>query len=438
MKNIYKIIAPLCMAVLLFASCLSDSATATSPECAIISFKVGDIKSSVSYRRSDGVDTVITKTISGSEIYFNIDQKKGLIYTVDSLPNWTNLTKVVASFTAFGQVYAKVDSVYYYLTSGKDSIDFTKPVELACASTDGTSVKHYTVEIRKSLYSTDTLAWTKTETNKSFDQNDVNTNPKVINNTVYMFYNNGSEGSSLATTTDGKVWENKGAIPVDYKSVITYKDEFYGLDADSYICSSKDGVEWEQICDKKVTNLLGSDIYYLYAFDGNEIIGTTDFETWIPSGNEKMDKLPTAGINTFSKTSKTNPDIQTVSMVGSTEDGAPQAWYKISSLDEQANQTWGYIETDKRNIYPLPDVKNFSVTQYNSYLYAIGRNANNDYEYLYFSKDNGISWQPLKDNYALPEDINIVSYQSRVASIITVNDELWIVKGPYIWRGKIR
>ena len=156
--------AVLMMTVLACASCIKDDDTTTSPECAIVSFSVGSIKSYVTTKKYDSegnaTDTIVQRTYSGSDIYFNIDQVNGRIYNVDSLPVWIDLSRVVPSYTCYGSLFGKVvegDELFYHLTSGKDFIDFSKPVELVCVSTDGLSSKYYTVDIRKHVSATDTL-----------------------------------------------------------------------------------------------------------------------------------------------------------------------------------------------------------------------------------------------------------------------------------------
>ena len=102
----------LTMAAFTLASCIGEEELETAPECAIISFSVGKITSYVITQQYDKdgntTDVVTTKTISGEDIPFNIDQVNGRIYTVDSLPNWVDLTKVIPNFICQGNVYAKL------------------------------------------------------------------------------------------------------------------------------------------------------------------------------------------------------------------------------------------------------------------------------------------------------------------------------------------
>ena len=152
-------------------ACMSDNDVTTTPECAIVNFSVGSITSPYVDKKYDSsgnaTDTIVSRTIAGSEIFFNIDQVNGRIYNVDSLPNWVSLKAVVPSFRSYGNVYMLVDEendLYYTLTSGADSIDFSKKVRLMCVSTDKTSSRFYDVEINKHATNTDTLEWRSVNT----------------------------------------------------------------------------------------------------------------------------------------------------------------------------------------------------------------------------------------------------------------------------------
>ena len=71
-----------------------------------------------------------------------------VISNVDSLVSWANVTRLVPTVYADGSVVYKYanDSIYYYFNSGKDSIDFTNPVEFVVLAYDGVNRKSYTVK----------------------------------------------------------------------------------------------------------------------------------------------------------------------------------------------------------------------------------------------------------------------------------------------------
>ena len=143
-KYTFQSMAVLMMTVLVLASCMGSDDIKTTPECAITGFSINSFTCDVKTKKYDqngkATDTLVSRTMYSSQIFFNIDQLNGHIHTVDSLPNWVDLTKVVPTVNAQGDVYYKTeedDILYDPLNSGSTILDFNKTVELLCASTDG-------------------------------------------------------------------------------------------------------------------------------------------------------------------------------------------------------------------------------------------------------------------------------------------------------------
>lgn len=439
MKKIHTILAPLCMAVLSITSCISDEETVTSPECGITSFSVSDIKSSVVIKNAKGNDTTITKTISGSEIRFNIDQVNGKIYSIDTLPSWTDLSRVVARFTSYGTVFGQTrleanDTLYYYVNSGTDSLDLRKPLSIYAVSTDAMSKKKYTIEMYKSDITTDTLEWKQSTVNA--EVGDINHTVNLGSN-VFMFFD--KDGESFVTeTSNGTDWTTSKTENIVSESVLSISNIMYALGKDSGIYSSNDGKSWTKASSINVDRILAADNYYVYAFDGTNIIGAKhdDLNSWDVYGSENVDKLPTKFITSQRFTSKTNKSLDMVTMVGLNDSNKDNGvvWFKISSLDKSANQDWSYTNITKQNLFKFPYLDELSTTTYDDAIFAIGK-SNGVYTDIYRSDDHGISWHILNSKYPLPSDIN--NGDTTNASIINVNGELWIVKGKNIWKGRI-
>ena len=159
MKGFLFKIAILCAAVLCLQSCLKSDSESGEPFCAITAFSVGSIVSYVSTKDAQGNSVSSKRVVSGSNIYFNIDQKAGTIQNVDPLPYWITLTKVLPTFTSYGNVFMEKDSQLWGITSGTDSINVTEPCKLVCISTDGQYRKNYTLTITKRGAVSDTILW---------------------------------------------------------------------------------------------------------------------------------------------------------------------------------------------------------------------------------------------------------------------------------------
>lgn len=434
--------------VMLFSlsSCLDDVSEETSPNCAILSFSVGSITSNVTvkkYNAAGGVkDTVVERTIDGNGIYFNINQLEGHIYTVDSLPVWTNLKRVVPSIVSSGNIYWKSEEdggLYYAVQSGVDSLDFSKPLELLCVSTDGSVRRTYTVDIYQHKENTDTLEWRKSEANLAV----ANLGRTLYaDDKVFAFAQDG-EGNAVVTFADKKdnaVWSTPVIIPVEETSVVLFQNKFYGRGADGSLYSADPALlaaSWTKVGDQQVERLLAADAFYLYAYDGSSIIGSTDLATWTVMGTEDLDMLPETDIFSVSHPSRTNANIQQTVMAGmnSQNEAYGVSWYKVASTDAGINQNWAYIQVTDDNPYGLPHAKGFSMTYYHGAIYAMGA-VDGKYQYLYCSNDNGITWQPLKAKYPMPEGITPAE---GVARIVAVDDDLWIVQeNGKVWRGSIQ
>ena len=434
--------------VMLFSlsSCLNDVNEETSPNCAILSFSVGNITSYVTVKKYDTQgatkDTVVARTIAGSNIYFNINQLEGHIYSVDSLPVWTNLKRVVPTIVSNGNIYVKSDEVedlYYSVSSGVDSLDFSKTVELLCVSTDGTARRTYTVDIYQHQENTDTLEWKKGDANVAMTGL---SRVLYADDKVFAFTQTGGETMvAVADKKDFATWSVPVGIPVKAESVVLFQNRFYALGADSYIYSadpSQLATTWTRVSGGVVERLLAADACYLYAYDGAAIVGTTaDFDSWAPMGTANLDMLPETEIYSVSHALRTNANLQQTVMAGmsSRNETYGVVWYKVASADEKTDQAWEYIQVTDDNPYGLPHAENFSMTYYNGAIYAIAA-VDGQYEYLYCSNDNGITWHPLTEKYLMPEDITPAD---GVARLVAVDDELWIVQeNGKVWKGSIQ
>ena len=445
-KHTFKSMTVLMIIVFTLASCMGSDNIETTPECAITGFSVSSITSDVKTKKYDqyghASDTLVSRTIYGSQIFFNIDQLNGHIYTVDSLPNWVDLSKVIANVNAQGNVYYKLqenDELYYPLNSGSTIIDFNKTVELLCESTDRLSKRIYKVDIYKHVGNTDTLEWeaitsdlTITGASKAFH----------IDGKVFVFAQNDHHQPvvTIAAADDASQWSTPTTIPVDNSSIVLFNHNFYGLGDDGYIYRSnpaQQATTWTKASNQSVERLLAADAYYLYAYDGTSIIGSSDLNTWTVDKAVDLDMLPETSINAITYPSGTNSNLQMVVMTGISSQNSKNGvtWCKSSTLDTSTNLPWAYIQVTPDNTYGMPHFDYPSVTYYNEALYAIGV-ENDAYAELYRSDDNGITWHPQSEKYPTPKDLKPAN---GAASIVAVGKDLWIIQeNGKVWQGSIQ
>ena len=444
MKNIYGLLLSLAVMAALATSCMKDDdEIQSSPECVITEFTVGDIDSKVSIKLADGKDTIVTRTIGGSSVSFNIDQINNKIYSVDSLPSWVDISGVIPTINSTGYVYIKEgdETDFHQFVSGTDSVDFTKQVKFLVIATDGVSTKEYTAQIFKKDSEADSLAW------KTVDGADLQLDGAhrtlTLADRIYVFSE--SEGQAVVTSSsflsEGASWRKPAQLTceqgsVDWNSVVAYDGYLYALNTEGHICRSTNderGETWSVVSDRVFTRLLGTDELYLYACDESGIWGSADLQNWAECGNSDLDMLPETNIATVSYVSKTNPAMRNAVMCGLTSANSDNAvvWYKVSSANESINQKWNYVQVAADNVYACPKLDNLSIICHNAEMYAIGGNNAG----IYVSADNGISWHLQTKKKLLPAE---VTGQSTPASMFAGNGYLWLIQsGGKVWRGKI-
>ncbi len=454
-KNIGVLLLSLCMAMVV-VSCVEDEEIQTSPDCYIASFTVADIVSDVTVTSEDGSEKVETRTISGGEVYFNISQTARTINIVDSLPDWTDLTRIVPTVSSTGYVYIKRegDADFLPFANGSEEVDFTKPVQFLVAATDGVSTSTYTAKIVKHKSGeADSLMWTKVNmllsealqldgrhrTVMASDTIWKNANEiEKIVDSIYVFAENGGAPTVTAASLSegGRSWLSPEPLHggIDWQSVTVFKNKLYALGADGKIYKGTNhGTTWAVAADETVERLLGVDSTYIYAYDGVKIVGSRDLNTWTPCGGSDMDMLPKTDISSVWYTSRTNEALSTVVMTGLTDNNAKNAvvWYKVSSADDELNQEWSYMQVDESNSFGCPKLKNMSMVRYDNVLTAIG----GKYEGLYISKDNGLSWKLSVYKKNLPKAVRNI--EDKEMSLAVGGGYLWLVRsGGEVWKGK--
>lgn len=431
----------ICFVLVFVSSCIKDDEVENSPTCVITSIAVNDITTYLTTKASDGTDSLYTRTISGSNVKFNIDQVNGRIYSIDSLPSWTNLKRVVASFSYVGELYAMwgADSTYYPISNGKDSLDLSTPLDLLVIATDGISSKHYTAVIYRYTANADSLLWTEPD---YFDFQPTS-NPKLIaaNDQLYLFADQNGKPSMSYRDVDSSLWHSypeltTTATHLDCQSVQYYNGKFYALDTDGTIYASTDGITWDAASTRTVQKLLAADRFFLYAFDGSQIIATTDLNTWTANGSRHLDMLPEQFITSTAYNTRTNSSLQVNVMAGVTSQNVDNAvvWYKIAAKEQASNQQWDYITVSSENQYPLPALNNLAIFHYNDALYALG----GDNKTFYKSDDNGITWRQVTEYQFPPTSLKA----NKPVSIAVSGDHIIMIQvgnegTATMWKGKI-
>lgn len=446
--------------IFLCASCLDDGDETEfifSDDTAITAFSLGTLNRHMTVKSSKGEDSAIVVAVTGSDYKFYIDQIKREIYNVDSLPVGTDNKHVVCEITSknSGMVVIKdidSDTLRYY--NGVDSIDFSEPREISVFDMAGTGRRTYKVSVNVHNEYADTVMWNLMATEPQLARL---TAMKAVENNGKIFVFGTDGASTLVYYTDaddGHSWTlatpnfNMLVQSADYNNVAV-KDGMIYLIANGTLLKSADACTWEQVAaDVAVSRLAGAGGRKLYAFDGSgNIVSSEDGTEWTPEtvdGDTRM--LPDADICFAALPLKTNDNSERVIMVGNHENRLDDAdttavvWSKVEEYAPNSeNHSWTYYDNVVKDV--LPRLDNLVMTCYDGRLMAFGGDEMDGgkakaFSKMYFSKDNGLSWQGDK-RFGFPE--GFAGSKSSFALVAGQGNFIWIVCGEtgQVWRGRL-
>lgn len=408
MKRIaISLIYPL-IGALLMISCLGgEETTELSSNVALLSFSVGDLKTTHTFKKADGTDSTYTTKISGSAVKFVIDHTNHLVYNTDSLAYNTNVKQVLVNVKANGGIcYLKPDGE---AASVEDSIDFTQPVTFCVTSYDEQFRRNYIASINVHQVDPKKTAWNKVESP---------TNLPALNR-LKAFVKNDSL-YVIGTDADGAYYTASAPL-TDYTNWTTTA------------CSGIEG-EW-------IATLLVNEVFYLKTSAG--LYSSEDAITWTVAGDDaEVNALPGGGLERsvawFCQPLKTNKNIIRTTFVNTPEaaDTCAQVWFKLST-----EESWVEVEPKGTNIYGCPNLENLAVIQYADKMYAFGgksigkrKVALEAFSACYESRDNGVTWKVNDEALSLPEE-----FEGRDDAFTSTTDGeyVWVVwSDGDVWRGR--
>lgn len=419
-------------------------------------------------------------TIYGVSYKFTIDQIKGEIYNVDSVPFSadTIINKIlIKTFTVGGYVTAgetaEKDTFFNYT----DSIDFSNTMivngkdnrlVLRIRPEDGSAYKEYKIEVRRHLTDPDSLNWIGNQPyTDSFSGGAVTTSQKtktvVLNGKVLVFSSEANDTNPQVRIGDTAAgpWAVTNLTPTNLiiSSVISYRDILYTTSSDGRVYSSPNGTTWTAVTTDgtEVSSLLTS---FYGTENGNSIetsiagiikIGSTyhfakgTFDTtqklsWtegheVPVDNTKEEYLfPTKNI-TATKSAKSATGGQIAYLIGASSGSEPATpWFSKDGLN------WGPMPAVHEN-NALPSMEYPSIMNYDNTLYAFGGDFS-----TFYTSENGFAWQAIDKKFRFPLDDNGESkFKDRTSYSMTIDSDnyIWIVwsKGSTyndeVWKGKL-
>lgn len=458
MNSKYCILTVLMAVLTLMTSCLKDDTTEiiTYDDAAIVSFTLGTLNRTMHVNKK-GKDSVFTTTVSCSNYAFTIDQAKGLIYNLDSLPVGTRIEKSVVTIGTknSGHLYIKSltsDSLTFY-SGATDSIDFSKPRMIRCYANDGTFCKDYTIDVRVHKESADSLYWDACKSSSAIaDLQDMRGLSRQDELVVYGTVN-GVAKAYTSKINDGDTWTELVLPTETPMSMITDGSYLYAL-ADGVVYSdnpisaiSEGGSKLGKAnVNSNLKTLVAASRLNLYAIgnDGKMMVSTDKGVTWAEDDiDDDASKLPSQDISSLCYISRTNADIDKIVLIGNrgiATESTCVVWSKIVDNGSPADtQPWMYQRYADTSWHYGPCLEHLTAVAYNDGILMFGGKGigllnNEPFSTFYFSKDDGQNW--WKDShFYFPAGFS--SSKTSFTMIADSKNYLWLLCGEtgQVWRG---
>lgn len=458
MRRFFRPFCLLFTAAMFMASCLnSDNDTVTYyDDAAITAFSLSNAKITRHTKSSTGEDSTYIEISSDVANYpFVIDQIKGEIYNVDSLPLGTDPTKILCNYSTKNNSYAgikslKSDSIAYFNTA--DSIDFSSPREVSVYSSSGVNVKKYKITVNIHKEKADSFVWKQMPDSRELaslkDMKAYNLNGEIVvlgtdGQKTRVLTINASNGR---TFTDTRITLETNS----YNNAVVFNNELYVID-NGTLKTSKDAKSYDIVTDSpEVIQLLAASSKAIYGKTAENIIfySTDKGKTWIEDTMDSDGKnLPTEDISYTCYQYGKNKDEETIVLFGirpeiSTMDNTATIWRKIiENNDYSEGNEWTYINYDSKSKKTLPRLENLNVVRHNDMLMALGGKGLDGcyvgaFSKIYISYDHGYSWNSL-DYITYPYGFD---KSASAVSVCTDSDNyIWIMLNHtgQVWKGRI-
>lgn len=442
--------------------CLSndDTEIVTYNDTAITAFSLGTMTRTMHTTSSKGEDSTYTASVTGTKYAFAIDQQRGLIYNVDSLPVGTRVSNVLCNITTKNSGLAIInhrtkdglkDSLATY--SNTDSVDFSKPVEVRVYAHSGIAYRKYTVTVNVHQQDGDDFCWTKMlDQELSFAKADrmrmLSAGSKPF---VLMTASNGStvvvdlkrhladQEETQAMLFSATAFDNAVSNGSTLYVLEKEGDKLHAISTDA--AGNTTHVDHEGCDTDDIDRLVGASEKEIYALSkqGTLLVSTDECLSWQEESlDNDAELLPEQNINCTTHTLRTNSDMSRVVLMG-TVPGKEYAvvWMKVVDRDEPGAGRWMLVAdgTTSSKGYALPASQAQSVLAYGDLDLAFGFNAEGGLGDILLSNDGGINWQ-ADDAYAWPSD---AAAQGVIAAAADDSNYLWVVLGGtgQIWRGRL-
>lgn len=466
MKKITYTLFVALLASLALTSCLGDEDKVEySDYCSIKGFSLASLKQVHHLKGASGQDSVYYTSFSGVNFPMSINQRTLFIENPDSLPYGVMMDKVLTS-CAFETVLVhrpqdlanlEPADTAWVTYSEKDTIDFSKPRHFLVLSSDGSSMRKYTVKVNVHQMDPDETVWDSLGVSALVVPSLCKARRMVVVDGNLVVLAQGADGALACYSRVAKkvgAWKQEVLTHADGLNVETLCQQggiLYASTTAGNILYSVDGLEWRsRLKGMPGLRLLGVSESCMYALaDGKLMSSPKNSEVWKEETlDDEAGLLPAKDVTILAMTQKNGNEK--LLLTGKSADGkAARQWAKTwnGKLGESA-ATWAYYGENAaiRNPYPL--LKQSNVMLYDQGLLLFGgapevmnKRAENLVEEplgrLYFSQDYGITWMK-HDVMSLDENMTLGAAK---ASFITAAVEdgrfVWVLVDGQLWRGRL-
>lgn len=453
MKKIFSLCLMALVTMMFLASCLESDGVLSesySPYAVLRSVSIGNISTKYIVKDKDGNDSIVVKTVRGEQYPFTINQKTFEAYNVDSLPVGTDITKVVTNISCDGVAYLYVDSLQSYeMLVATDSFDYTTPLKVLIASTDGTYAREYKISMNVHTVDPNQFCWNKVGESPVTSGKAVR---MLLNDNKLFLFSSDAEGAfSLYTSTmpDVVAWETKSVIGLpqspNINSLVQYAGKFY-IAADNKIYSSADGEVWDNVpCETNIKTLFAASDKdnVIWAATDDSLAMASDVTSGFTAVQPLSEKFPLYDLSTVISPLRTNLSINRFLLVGRPQQGQysqPQIWSRLSNEKKWVNYT-----PSSYNTKICPSLESLVVLPYDGKLYAIGGKGTvagervDALSTIYVSNDNGLTWFAAdEDGPSLPAEL--AGVDAPFTAFADDNGNIWLAvcgENGAIWRGRL-
>lgn len=436
----------------------SDSETILTSHSYISNVQLGAMKRTVYYINDKGERVPVTTTFKATDVIMSISQRvvpgwdTRFIENKDSLLYGTRLGAVLLDVTYSGSYLeyrsTKTKDEEWHIYSNKDSIDLTFPIQLRVYSNDYQSTTLYTLRVNVHQIESDSMRWTKVATAEDV------LNPMERTQAVNLrgeacLLGAQPDGIYLAKHAADSVWTKEVTnlpLTAQFNTLRSTSNALFVTTEEGTLYQSTNGVQWQAIGQPLPQMQLAAVTNERLYVISNGMLWRSDHaaQQWEQEKVFESDRksLPSKILAGFAY--ERDNGVQHVVLMGQNDavsDSACVVWDKAwDALNPADSTAWLFYEVGAENQSVCPLVEHLQVVNFDKRLYAFGGKALkgwpewNSMEKALYSLDYGLTWRTEK-MWGLPK--SLAGCESLVTATVDGNNDLWIIAGNEIWRGRI-